>query len=510
MNNSTPRYIFKPVLLGTIHMPEDEEIRYDIHCGELFVVVSLHTVYCYAIDKPELKWSYTWQYEIDRVVCGQDTIVIFGVNGETDDHIICMLSLNDGVSRWETNEILKTEPFLIINGILICYSWEFSGLSIVCGYDLYSGERLWVNDGVHDIARIRCCKDNVMCFSEEGVKKSLVFLNTSTGEVVSRALIANLVLDSHESYLLGDTLLLKDSNHIVAYDLISRTALWTFNIDMTKSLNFVGTNEDSILVAYRYSTAYKKVLRISLADGSIVEQFEIENTYDYRDDFYIAYRGNRLYSGSEKQLLCYDLALHRTVCSHVDTQKTVDFFAPSYFHGNKLLTVSNFDNILNWYEIPELTINEQAEREAQLRAQFNNEEWQYLRQTPMALMAPLADLEWGSREEMLAVLRSHLQAVAAQGNLLVSCTLGDLNRELRLLLDHWAQFPPNRDHQLAWTCTLLAMHQDQALATGYKQALYQLAENFACSPRGEAPLALSDIPPLKQQILASYRQVLLS
>ena len=497
MNNSTPRYIFKPELLGTVHMPEDEEIRYDIHCGELFIVVSLHTVYCYSIDKPELKWSYTWQYEIDRIIRGQDTIVIFGVNGDTNDNMICALLLDDGTSRWEIKESLDLDPGVITGERLICHWWEPSGFSIVCAYDLYTGEKLWVNNCFQDIRMVQAYKDRALCSGGRGVNNYLVVLDWITGDIITNEPIGSLVPDSYTSHLCGDTLLLKDSNHIIAYDLISRTALWTFNIDMTKSLNFVGTNEDSILVAYRYSTAYKKVLRISLADGSIVEKFEIENTYDYRDDFYIAYRGNRLYSGSEKQLLCYDLALHRTVCSHVDTQKTVDFFAPSYFHGNKLLTVNNFDNILNWYEIPELTINEQAEQEAQLRAQFNNEEWQYLRQTPMALMASLADLEWGSREEMLAVLRAHLQAVAAQSNLLVSCTLGDLNRELRLLLDHWAQFPPNRDHQLAWTCTLLAMHQDQALATGYKQALYQLAENFACSPRGEAPLALSEIPPLK-------------
>ena len=368
MNNSTPRYIFKPVLLGTVHMPEDEEIIYDIHSGELFIVVSLHTVYCYSIDKPELKWSYTWQYEIDRIIQGQDTIVIFGVNGDTDDNMICALLLDDGTSRWEIKESLDLDPGVIIGERLICHWWERSGSSIVCAYDLYSGEKLWVNSSVHDIDTIQGYQESVLCASDEGLNKCLVVLDSITGDIIAREPIGSLVPDSYTSHLCGDTLLLMDSNHIIAYDLISRTALWTFNIDMTKSLNFIGTNEDSILVAYRYSSAYKKVIRIGLADGSIVEQFDIENTYDCRNGFYIAYRGNQLYSGDEKQLLCYDLALHRTVCSHVDTQPDVYFSSPRYFHGNKLLTVSKFDNIVNWYEIPELTINEQAEREAQLRA----------------------------------------------------------------------------------------------------------------------------------------------
>ena len=388
MNKSVASYLFKPVLLDSIKMGKREDIRYEFHCGELFVVVSPRTVYCYSINNAELKWSCTRKRKIIRAICGPEQLIFFEKNPNGSKHIISALSLNDGAICWSTTENYCTEPYLIIENILIAIFSGLTTFSVVCAYNLHTGQGLWVNDGIYEIRRVQTHRGNLLFFSDEGENIRLVVLNAITGEVISSELIIGVGLDTYREIVIGDTLLLRGIHDVIAYDLIARVVLWTFKIDMSRKLNFIGASEDSFLVACRYTSAYKKIIRISLADGSIIEQFDIENTYDCRNGFYIAYRGNQLYSGDEKQLLCYDLALHRTICRHVDNKKAAFFACPSYFHGNTLITVNDFDNILNWYEIPELVINAQTEQEAQLRAQFNNEEWQYLRQTPLAMMAP--------------------------------------------------------------------------------------------------------------------------
>ena len=96
MNKLVASYLFKPVLLDSIKMGKREDIRYEFHCGEIFIVVSPRTVYCYSIHKAELKWSCTRKQKNDTAICGSEHVVVIEENTNKGQHIITALSLKDG------------------------------------------------------------------------------------------------------------------------------------------------------------------------------------------------------------------------------------------------------------------------------------------------------------------------------------------------------------------------------------------------------------------------------
>ena len=240
MNKSVASYLFKPVLLDSIKMGKREDIRYQFHCGELFVVVSPRTVYCYSIHKAELKWSCTRKQRNDRAICGSEYVVVIEENTNKGQHIITALSLKDGSICWSAKDNFCTEPYFIFEHLLIAVFSERSTFSVVCAYHLHTGERLWVNDGIYEVRCVQTHRGNLLFFSNEEGNTSLVIVNAITGEVISRELIVGVGLDTYREIVIGDTLLLRGVHDVIVYDLIARVVLWTFKIDISRKLNFIG------------------------------------------------------------------------------------------------------------------------------------------------------------------------------------------------------------------------------------------------------------------------------
>ena len=494
--------LVKKITLGT----ESVSI-FPYNIDDAFFVPYGNELCCHSLSSGVSQWTYSFSGKIIEVYSSIEHTILVTETSTPDTYALNVLDNATGEEIWSTSKgdgsitNLNGNRFIFHDyagdvGFFECYSTDCSNLL----WRTQSPKNSWIDIVTPHTAIIE---------NSHGTNH-ITALSIIDGSIAWKLNLDTLLNASSFSInLAGDFLIILGGNEVFFINSKDGVVKWHSTMAACNSSQFLFANDVFIAIAVNRHLEYRCILFFSLSSGDLLDEFEVESKlHGVNVNSCVRVGGSTIFMAKAHYLLGYDFKLHKMTWRYENQRDTLFSIGGSFFE-NKAAFIGTDKKALHWYEVSDTSKNYLSVDELSLRSDFNNKQWQYLRQTPLVLMAPLADLDWGDTKKMLAVVSSHIQVIAEQGNLLVSTTFNDLLEELELLFSKWSRTPPDDAHQLAWTCTLLAMHQDQELATGYKQALYQLAENFACSPRGDAPLALSEIPPLKQQMLASYRQILL-
>lgn len=499
--------LFQKVLRCVKHSQRNP-IGYIVQCDNFLMVTAGNILTAYAIDSGLELWRYVADDNIEDLCCNENLIGVCSTSIDNRSSVMYTLERITGSLICKSREASEGSIVSIFPDCFIFYGFAPDVKLIKC----FSASRhhlLWERSYPLDNLIMCAIGSKFVTMDYDGI---VIVYDVVNGDEVWQLDVKSVGVDIDVFvYRIDDGLLINNAKKIVLLDVENKEVKWCFDFSKDQGeLVFVGEYRNFVIFYHPSSIQYRRILLVDRDTGELIDTFDMEYWFnDLSIDGRIRLLGDRLIVSKYDRLLCYDLTLHKMIVRCAENTETL-FAVGGHCYKDYAFFISNDEHSLHQFELDASFLDLNISHDEKLlRASFNNEKWQYLRQTPLVLIAPLADLDWGDTKKMLAVVSSHIQVIAEQGNLLVSSTFNDLLEELELLSAKWSRTPPDDTHQLAWTCTLLAMHQDQALATGYKQALYQLAENFACSPCGEAPLALSDIPPLKQQILASYRQILL-
>ncbi len=487
-----------------------KQIRFTCQHDNFLMVTAGNILTAYAIDSGLELWRYVADNNIEDLYCNEKQIEICSESTDSRLSVMCSLDRTTGSLICKSTEACEGSIVSTFPDCFIFYSFAPDVKLIKC-FSAGKHHLLWERS--YPLSNLIMCAigTKFVTMDYDGI---VIVYDVVNGDMSWQLDIKSIDIDIDIDvfvHRVDNGLLINNVQKIIYLDVENEVVKWEYSfLEEQGELVFVGEYRNFVIFYHPSSIQYRRILLVDRDTGELIDAFDMEYWFnDLSIDGRIRLLGDRLIVSKYDRLLCYDLTLHKMIVRCADNTETL-FAVGGHCYKDYAFFISNDEHSLHQFELGGSFLDLNVSHDEKLlRASFSNEEWQYLRQTPLVLMAPLADLDWGDAKKMLAVVSSHIQVIAEQGNLLVSTTFNDLLEELELLSAKWSRTPPDDAHQLAWTCTLLAMHQDHALATGYKQAIYQLAENFACSPRGEAPLALSEIPPLKQQMLASYRQILL-
>ncbi|TAA41754.1 PQQ-binding-like beta-propeller repeat protein [Corallincola spongiicola] len=482
------RKVKTPQLVEQLQLQGSGYTRNHLQSGDFWIVSRGAMVHCYRISDAKLVWSYQAQSSVyqGEVIAGRLWL-------PSESGFLC-LALSNGELLWQLPEfegdvlaVSQNEMILVSKGDLQrleCRAVE-SGKLIWADDKLASARSCWAHDR-YWILQLR--DGELLCLSQQD--QSIVWSN-HLQQVIDNAGI-------HFCEYLGDCLVIHSGGELAALDIASNAVRWRFGLrdlsDLTAlfaggisvycSVYQVCSDSDSVTYCYVLpGCVYQRLFRLRLSDGYLLEQFDMEDIPGLKIRALITADNDMFYAAAGNRLLNYDKRSHRVTYRYLD-KNGAEFIGMHIAEGARTVTRDFETGRLHWFELPDLSPTTSAKQsEMALRSQFNCEQWQSLKELPLALYLLLI-VTIGQRvdlADMMQAVKPQLQAMKKDQGPLVKALMTDLVAELKIALQKLVSLQPKFDHMIAIALTHLSICVDPGVAEGFKRTMLQFADESAAA-----------------------------